>query len=124
MGHALGVALIVWPFASGALLALHRAGRALHHHRRPMHFRITATEIAHTLTDRQLPNATTGPAWRPGHRATQASPTTIRLWHDGPDETSHLDEYATVLRTGGYTVTAERPAGQRPRLRVTRQPAS
>ncbi|CAL9349545.1 hypothetical protein SUDANB1_00432 [Streptomyces sp. enrichment culture] len=30
MGRTLGVALILWPFASAALLGLHRAGRALH----------------------------------------------------------------------------------------------
>ena len=29
-GRTLGVALILWPFASALLLGLHRAGRALH----------------------------------------------------------------------------------------------
>ena len=29
MGRPLGVALILWPFASGLLLGFHRAGRAL-----------------------------------------------------------------------------------------------
>jgi hypothetical protein len=29
-GRALGIALILWPFASALLLGLHRAGRALH----------------------------------------------------------------------------------------------
>ncbi|MFJ9037434.1 hypothetical protein ACIRF8_12705 [Streptomyces sp. NPDC102406] len=87
-----------------------------------MHYRIAAAEIARTLTARRFTNALTGPIWRPGHRATQASPTTVRLWHDGPDEDAHLDQYATALRTAGYTVTAERPPGQRPRLRITQQP--
>lgn len=29
-GRTLGVALVLWPFASAALLGLHRAGRTLH----------------------------------------------------------------------------------------------
>ncbi|NED73350.1 hypothetical protein G3I51_13555 [Streptomyces sp. SID9944] len=48
-----------------------------------------------------------------------SSPRTVRIWHDGPDEQRHLDQYATVLRALGYTVTAERPKGRRPRVRVT-----
>ncbi|KUF18436.1 hypothetical protein [Streptomyces silvensis] len=86
-----------------------------------MHQRIAAAEVARQLTARRHPNALTGPTWRPGHRATQASPKTVRLWHDGPDEPDHLDQYAQALRAAGYTVTAEHPAGARPRLRITRQ---
>lgn len=85
-----------------------------------MHHNITAAEIARALTARGHTNTLTGPAWRPGHRATQASPHTVRLWHDGPDETAHLDQYAGALRTAGYTVTVEQPAGKRPRLRISR----
>lgn len=86
-----------------------------------MHQRIFAAEIARTLTARKHTNALTGPTWRPGHRATQASPRTVRLWHDGPDEQDHLDRYAQALQAAGYTVTTEQPAAIRPRLRITRQ---
>ncbi len=86
-----------------------------------MHCRIVAAEIARTLTARGHTNSLTGPTWRPGHRTTQASPKTVRIWHDGPDEPNHLDRYATALRAAGYTVTAEKPAGKRPRLRITYQ---
>jgi len=35
MGRTLGIAIVVWPIASGALLLLREAGRrALNHHRR------------------------------------------------------------------------------------------
>lgn len=80
-----------------------------------MHHRIAAAEVARTLTARGHTNSLTG------HRAVQASPTTVRIWHDGPDETEHLDQYATALQAAGYTVTAERPAGKRPSLKITRQ---
>ncbi|MBW5420307.1 hypothetical protein GKQ77_01810 [Streptomyces sp. BG9H] len=86
-----------------------------------MHHRIAAAEVARTLTARGHTNSLTGSAWRPGHRATQASPSTARLWHDGPDEQDHLDQYAQALRGAGYTVTAEHTADTRPRLRITRQ---
>ncbi|SFY52084.1 hypothetical protein [Streptomyces sp. F-1] len=85
-----------------------------------MHQRVTAAEIARTLTTRGHANSLTGPTWRPGHRVTQASPKTARLWHDGPDETDHLDQYAAALQTAGYTVSFERAAGKRPALRITR----
>ncbi|MEU9400582.1 hypothetical protein [Streptomyces sp. NPDC048242] len=87
-----------------------------------MHQRVFAAEVARALTARGHTNSITGPTWRPGHRAAQASPRTARIWHDGPDEAAHLDQYATALRTAGYTVTPERPAGKRPSLRITRQP--
>ncbi|MFJ6667449.1 hypothetical protein [Streptomyces sp. NPDC091383] len=86
-----------------------------------MHYRLPAAEIARTLTRHGYTDSTTGPAWAPGHRATQASPTTVRCWHDGPDEQQHLDQYADALHTAGYTVHAERPAAKRPRLRITQQ---
>ncbi|UPZ27692.1 hypothetical protein MUK60_07570 [Streptomyces sp. LRE541] len=86
-----------------------------------MHHRIAAAEIARTLTARGHTNSLTGETWRPGHRAVQASPTTVRIWHDGPDEPDHLDQYAAALQAAGYTVTAERPAGKRPSLKITRQ---
>ncbi|MFF8656783.1 hypothetical protein [Streptomyces huasconensis] len=86
-----------------------------------MHQRIYAAEVARALTARGHANSLTGPTWRPGHRSTQASPRTARLWHDGPDEPAHLDQYAQALRAAGYTVTAEHPHASRPRLRVTRQ---
>ncbi|MFC7817589.1 hypothetical protein ACFUTR_23445 [Streptomyces sp. NPDC057367] len=86
-----------------------------------MHYCLAAVEIARKLTARGHTNSTTGPVWRPGHRATQASPTTVRIWHDGPDEHTHLDQYATALRGAGYTVTVEKPAGKRPRIKVTKQ---
>jgi len=86
-----------------------------------VHHGIAAVEIARALTARKHTNSLTGPAWRPGHRATQASKTTVRVWHDGPDEADHLDQYAAALRTAGYTVTAERPAAKRPSIKVTQQ---
>ncbi|WAL93954.1 hypothetical protein [Streptomyces sp. Je 1-369] len=86
-----------------------------------MHQRVFAAEVARALTARGHTNSLTGRAWRPGHRATQASPKTVRLWHDGPDEQNHLDRYAQALQAAGYTVTAEHPAAARPRLRITRQ---
>jgi hypothetical protein len=82
--------------------------------------RITAYEIAQHLTRAGHTNALTGPVWRPGHRAQQASPRTVRVWHDGPDETQHLDQYAARLRLKGYTVIPERgTTRRRPALRVT-----
>ncbi|CAM5265204.1 putative protein OS=Streptomyces fumanus OX=67302 GN=GCM10018772_05070 PE=4 SV=1 [Streptomyces fumanus] len=64
-------------------------------------------------------DSTRGRAWRPGFRAHQASPRTVRLWHDGPDEQHHLDQYAKELRRLGYYVTAEHPSGKCPRICVT-----
>lgn len=86
-----------------------------------MHCRVFAADIARTLTARGHTNSLVGPAWRPGHRTTQASPSTVRLWHDGHDEHDHLDQYATALGGAGYTVTAERAADKRPSLRITQQ---
>ncbi|PAZ15635.1 hypothetical protein CLM62_12630 [Streptomyces sp. SA15] len=86
-----------------------------------MHYQLRAVDIARTLTARGHTNSLTGPTWRPGHRSTQASPKTVRLWHDGLDEAAHLDRYAAALQAAGYTVAAERPAGKRPCLRVTKQ---
>lgn len=57
--------------------------------------------------------------WAPGYRVQQASPRTVRIWHDGPDEQHHLDQYTACLRAAGYTVTPERPRGERPRIRIT-----
>ena len=88
-----------------------------------MHHRVYAADIARTLTTHGHNNSLTGPTWRPGHRAQQASPSTVRLWHDGPDEADHLDQYAELLRADGCTVTAEQTTGKRPSLRITRQPA-
>ena len=82
--------------------------------------RIAAAAVGRHLTARHHTNSTTGPAWRPGFRAAQASPRTVRLWHDGPDETQHLDLYAPVLRAAGYTVIPERTKTKRPALRITR----
>lgn len=65
--------------------------------------RVAAAEIAQHLTARHHTNATTGPAWQPGFRTVQASPYTVRLFHDGPDEVHQLDQYAPVLREKGYT---------------------
>lgn len=87
-----------------------------------MHQQVAAADIARTLTARGHTNSLTGPVWRPGHRATQASPRTVRLWHDGPGEPAHLDQYASALRTAGYTVAVERREGKRPSLRITHQP--
>ncbi|WP_069625352.1 hypothetical protein [Streptomyces niveus] len=86
-----------------------------------MHCRVFAASIARTLTARGHNNALTGPTWSPGHRATQASPTTVRLWHDGPNEQDHLDQYAEALRADGLTVTHEQTPGKRPSLRLTQQ---
>ncbi|MFF2383703.1 hypothetical protein [Streptomyces sp. NPDC058108] len=86
-----------------------------------MHHNLPAIEIARALAAGTHTDATRGTAWRPGYRAVQASPATVRLWHDGPDETDHLDQYTETLRTAGYTATVERPAGKRPSLRISRQ---
>ncbi|MEU9792914.1 hypothetical protein AB0E27_20190 [Streptomyces sparsogenes] len=80
---------------------------------------IAAADVARHLTARRHTNSTTGPTWRAGFRAQQASPRTVRIWHDGPDETEHLDQYAQVLRAAGYTVTSERAKTKRPALRIT-----
>ena len=80
---------------------------------------ITAAEVAHDLTGRHT-DSTTGPAWRPGFRAQQASPRTVRLWHDGDAEQDHLDRYAETLRAKGHTVILERGhLRRRPTLRIT-----
>jgi len=81
--------------------------------------RTTAHEIAHILAEAGHTDATTGPAWTPGYRAVQASPRTVRIWHDGPGEQEHLGRYTETLRAAGYTVTAEQGAEKRPSLRVT-----
>ena len=81
--------------------------------------RVYANEITDHLTADGHTDTTRQPAWTPGYRTHQASPYTVRLWHDGPDEQQHLDQYVQTLRTAGYTVTPERPAGKRPALRVT-----
>ncbi|MFI8535390.1 hypothetical protein ACIGMX_34735 [Streptomyces aquilus] len=82
--------------------------------------RLPAFRVADDLRNAGHIDSTKGPAWRPGYRVTQASPRTVRLWHDGPDEQDHLDEYARVLRRRGYYVTMEKPKGKRPRVKVTR----
>jgi hypothetical protein len=82
--------------------------------------RITARDVADHLATTGHTDSTRGPNWTPGHRTQQASPRTIRIWHDGPDEQHHLDQYTPVLQAAGYTVTVERPRGRRPALRVTR----
>jgi hypothetical protein len=76
--------------------------------------------VADTLRDAGHTDSTKGLAWRPGYRVTQASPRTVRLWHDGPNEQDHLDQYARVLRCKGYYVTMEKPKGKRPRVKVSR----
>ncbi|MEU8473730.1 hypothetical protein [Streptomyces hygroscopicus] len=81
--------------------------------------RIAAADVAEHLTTAGHTNAVRRRTWSPGYRATQASPRTVRLWHDGPDEPHHLEQYAKALRAVGYTVTPEHPEGERPRLRIT-----
>jgi hypothetical protein len=80
---------------------------------------ITAHDVAAHLTNARHINAVRRSAWAPGFRVGQASPRTVRLWHDGPDEQPHLDLYAETLRAAGYTVIPERSAGKRPALRIT-----
>jgi hypothetical protein len=80
---------------------------------------LPAFRVADDLHAAGHTDSTKGTAWRPGYRVTQASPRTVRLWHDGPDEQAHLDEYARLLRRKGYYVTVERPVGKRPRVKVT-----
>jgi hypothetical protein len=81
--------------------------------------RVPAFEVTNTLAKAGHTDAVRQPAWKPGYRTQQASPRTTRVWHDGPDEQHHLDQYATVLRADGFTVTPERRPGRRPTLRVT-----
>jgi hypothetical protein len=80
---------------------------------------IPAYGVSTTLTRAGHTDSTRSSAWTPGHRVQQASPRTIRVWHDGPDEQLHLDQYATALRAAGFTVIPERRRGKRPTLRVT-----
>lgn len=80
---------------------------------------ITACEATIHLRAAGHTDSTRGPAWTPGYRATQASLRTVRIWHDGPDEQRHLAQYTQTLRAAGFTVTAERQRGKRPRIRVT-----
>lgn len=79
-----------------------------------------ASEVIRRLKAARHTHSETGPAWQPGFRAGQASPRTVRIWHDGPDEVAYLERYAETLRPHGYTVTLERRAGKRPALRITR----
>ncbi len=81
--------------------------------------RVLASEITQHLARAGHTSSETGNTWAPGYRAHQASRYTVRLWHDGPDEQHHLDQYADTLRRLGFTVTAEAPAGRRPRIRAT-----
>lgn len=81
--------------------------------------RIAAFHVADHLSNAGHTDSMRQPAWTPGYRTRQASPRTVRVWHDGPDEQRHLDQYAQVLRAAGYTVNAERPKRKRPTLRVT-----
>ncbi|MGS2592052.1 hypothetical protein [Streptomyces hebeiensis] len=81
--------------------------------------RTTAREVADALAGHGHADSVHRTAWTPGYRTQQASPRTVRCWHDGPDEQQHLDQYAAILRTAGYAVTPERPPGSRPRLRIT-----
>ncbi|GAA4823967.1 hypothetical protein [Streptomyces ziwulingensis] len=81
--------------------------------------RLPAFRVADVLAAAGHTDATRGLSWRPGFRATQASPRTVRIWHDGQSEAQHLARYVATLRPLGYYVTAERPAGLRPRIRVT-----
>lgn len=82
---------------------------------------IAAADLGRHLTRAGHNNSMTGPAWSPGFRVAQASPRTVRIHHDGPDEQYYLDQYAEVLRGLGYIVTAEKPAGRRPRIRATQR---
>lgn len=81
--------------------------------------RIHAFDLTRLLSKAGHTHADSGTEWVPGFRVAQASPRTSRVHHDGPDEVAHLHQYAAVLRAAGYTVTPERPARKRPRLRVT-----
>ncbi|MFJ6348631.1 hypothetical protein ACIQKB_04040 [Streptomyces sp. NPDC092046] len=81
--------------------------------------RIHAIDIARELAAAGHTNSEKGHTWTPGFRVSQASPRTVRIHHDGPDEHTHLDQYATALRNLGYTVTSERPRGRRPSIRAT-----
>lgn len=80
---------------------------------------IIANDVAVRLTNARHINAVRRSAWAPGFRVGQASPRTVRIWHDGPDEQLHLDAYAVTLNAAGYTVIAERSPSKRPALRVT-----
>lgn len=81
--------------------------------------RIVAADVTRQLTCAGHTYADGAATWRAGFRTAQASPRTVRIHHDGPDEAARLNEYADHLRASGYTVTTERPAGKRPRIRVT-----
>lgn len=79
----------------------------------------SASDVIRRLKAARHTHAETGPAWQPGFRAGQASPRTVRIWHDGPNEAVFLQQYADTLSRHGYHTTLERRTGKRPALRVT-----
>lgn len=78
-----------------------------------------ASDVIRRLKAAHHIHSETGPAWQPGFRVGQASPRTVRIWHDGHDEVAYLEQYADTLSRHGYHVTLERRAGKRPALRIT-----
>ncbi|KIF02220.1 hypothetical protein PL81_31115 [Streptomyces sp. RSD-27] len=78
------------------------------------------SEVIRHLKAARHTHSETGPAWQPGFRVSQASPRTVRIHHDGPDEATHLQQYADTLSIHGYYTTLEHRRGKRPALRITR----
>ncbi|CAM5428208.1 MULTISPECIES: hypothetical protein [Streptomyces] len=59
--------------------------------------------------------------WDPGYRAVQAGRRQVNVFHDGPGETTGLEQYTAELRAAGYHVVADQmPGGGRRRLHITR----
>lgn len=79
----------------------------------------SAADVIRHLKAARHHHTETGPDWQPGFRAQQASPRTVRIWHDGPGEHTHLQQYLDALNGHGYHLTLERRAGKRPALRIT-----
>lgn len=79
-----------------------------------------ASDVIRRLKAARHVHSETGPVWRPGFRAGQASPRTVRVWHDGPDEADYLQRYADTLSRHGYYTTLEHRRGKRPALRIIR----
>ncbi|MFD3381343.1 MULTISPECIES: hypothetical protein [unclassified Streptomyces] len=74
---------------------------------------IASFDVSQCLTAAGHTDAVYRSSWTPGYRAQQDSQRTVYVWHDGPDEQQHLDQYAQTLRDAGYAVTLVRPVDER-----------
>lgn len=67
------------------------------------------------------PSEWTGSDWDPGYRTAQDGRRQVNVFHDGPAEQTHIDQYAAELRAAGFHVVADQqPDDGRRRLHITR----